>query len=77
MLVVKSCVELLRSCGLNNFVVFRHPCVLIRLQTIPTTLNIELATLGAFVRESGIQETVCLSIDNQERITTWKEVSML
>ena len=35
-LVVKSCVELLRSCGLNNLVL-RHPCVLIRLQTIPTT----------------------------------------
>ena len=24
-LVVKSCVELLRSCGLNNLVVFRLP----------------------------------------------------
>ena len=44
-LVVMSCVELLRSCGLNNLVEFRHPCVLIRLQTIPTTKNIELATI--------------------------------
>ena len=32
-LVVKSCVGLLRSCGINIPVVFRHPCVLIRQQT--------------------------------------------
>ena len=36
---MKSFVELLHSCGLNYFVVFRHPCVLISLQTIPTTKN--------------------------------------
>ena len=36
--------ESLRSCGLNNLVEFRHPCVLIRLQTIPTASDIELAT---------------------------------
>ena len=32
-LVVKSCVELLRSSGINILVAFRHPCVLIRQQT--------------------------------------------
>ena len=31
--------ELHRSCGLNNLVVFRHPCVLIRIQTKPTTFK--------------------------------------
>ena len=67
---MKSCVELLRSCGLNNLVVFRNPCVVIRLQPIPTTKNIELATLGAFVRESGIfkEMFVCLPYVNQEGI---------
>ena len=42
-----SCVEILRSCGINNLVEFRHPCALIRLQTTPTTKNIELGT-GTF-----------------------------
>ena len=32
-LVVKSCVELLHSSGINIPVVFRHPCVLFRQQT--------------------------------------------
>ena len=75
MLVVKSCVELLSLCGLNNLVVFLHRCVLIRLQTIPTTKNIRSATLGACRWRVEFKEL--LSTVNQERITTWKEVAVL
>ena len=45
-LVEKSCVELLRSCELNYFVVFRHPCVLISLKPYLPLKTFELVTLG-------------------------------
>ena len=71
---MKSCVELLRSCGINYpCCVFRHPCVLFRHKQ-PPLKTFQPVTLGALVRESGIQGTVCLFTVNQESITTRKEV---
>ena len=43
-LVVKSCVELLRSCGINILVVFSDIPVFCLDYKLPTTLNIELVT---------------------------------
>ena len=78
MLVVKSCVEFLRSCGINILVVVSEiPVFCLDYKLYLLLKTFEHATLGAFVRESGIQVTVCLSTVNQERIATWKEVAVL
>ena len=76
MLVVKSCVELLRSCGINNLVAVSENSVLFGLQT---TYHLKHRTCnnGGLSLDSGIQGNVCLSTDNRERITTWKEMFVL
>ena len=44
MLVVKSCVEILRSCGINILVVFSDIPEFCLDYKLPTTKNVELAT---------------------------------
>ena len=74
---MKSCVEVLRASGINILVVFSDIPVFCLDNKLPTTLKHRTRNIGGLSRESGIQGIVCLPTVNQERITTWKEVSVL
>ena len=74
---MKSCVELLRSCGITILVVFSEIPEFCLDYKLPATKNIRTSNTGGLSLESGIQLTVCLFTVSQERIATWKEVAVL
>ena len=76
MLVVKSCVEILRSCGINNLVVVSDISAFCLDYKLPSTLNIELATLEACPGQWNSRNCLFSAV-YQKRIATWKEVAVL
>ena len=60
---MKSCVELLRSCGINILVVFSDIPVFSLDYKLPATLNIELVTFGGLSGRVEFKELfVCLPL---------------